>query len=88
MKNICLIKKVTLGSLLVVPITFAAGYLLYLSVITNVSWWPVNDLKPIIVCLIFYAFFALVISIVVIAMWNWVSLIMRVGDWTKSKLGW
>ena len=90
MKNICFIKKAVFGSLLVVPITFTIVYLVYLSVITDVSLWPRYELLPLILYLMFYISILIGISIVVYIVTfiiiYWMRLIMKIGGWVKSKL--
>jgi len=86
MKNICKIKRAVLGSLFVIPTTSVVGYLIYLSIITEVCWWPLYNEAPIMIHVFSYATVAFLTLMTVLFIIYWLSLIMKMGGWIKSKL--
>ena len=93
MKNICKIKKAAIGSLFVIPATVAAGYLayvtLYFIITTEVSWWPVYNLAPVIIYLLLYAiatlFLGCFLALIIMLTGYWLLLIMEIGESAKAS---
>lgn len=86
MKNICFIKKAALGGLVVVPITAAIGYLIYLSIVVDVELWPFYNASPLGVYLLFYAILGILALMSIFLIYEWMLLTMMIGNWIKSKL--